>query len=69
MNAGPTQAEANHAREELELLRMRVKRGDNYVKIKKEAAPHMEVLNAYLKKRAKDFGVSFKPASFEGMMR
>lgn len=69
MKPGITQAEARHAREELDLLKIRARQGENYTEIKKEAGPHVKILNAYLKKRAQDFGVPFKPVSFEGMMR
>ncbi len=58
------------AREVLEQIKYHLKIGSiTYDEAKERAEPHLDMMNAYMRRRAKDFGVTFKPINFTSFMR
>jgi len=65
-----TLEQARSAKETLDLIKFRLNIGKvDYYAAKKEAEPHLQVLNSYLIMRAKDFGVRPHKVHFATWMR
>jgi hypothetical protein len=70
MSNTPTVDEARRAREKLDEIKTLLKTNQiSYDLAKKEALPHLQTLNAYVQKRAKDFRLKKSLIIFTNYMK
>lgn len=70
MKPKPSLEEARNSKEQLDRIKFRLKVGHlEYYAAKAEAEPHLQILNAYLAKRARDYGMRPQKVHFATWMR